>query len=171
MYVFSAIILQIKRHCVGKKQCNIRPTSAMFGVSSLSFVDWQTYHCVHYDIHSKITQIYWWIVEMSFPRRLALDGEKCGSSTHAHLLPVGKVNNRKYKNKYNYKDSHKDKNKWKDKLECGLSAPAYSSPGQFYTTPPNISFVGILLGWPFKTPKSLGWIPTVEQVRGNPYIT
>ena len=32
---------------------------------------------------------------------------------------------------------------------------------QFYTTPPNISFVGILLGWPFKTPKSLGWIPTV----------
>ena len=35
------------------------------------------------------------------------------------------------------------------------------SSGQFYTTPPNISFVGILLGWPFKTPKSLGWIPTV----------
>ena len=32
---------------------------------------------------------------------------------------------------------------------------------QFYTTPPNISFVGILLGWPFKTPKLLGWIPTV----------
>ena len=27
---------------------------------------------------------------------------------------------------------------------------------QFYTTPPDISFVGILLGWPFKTPKSLG---------------
>ena len=33
--------------------------------------------------------------------------------------------------------------------------------GQFCTTSPNISFVGILLGWPFKTPKSLGWIPTV----------
>ena len=33
--------------------------------------------------------------------------------------------------------------------------------GQFYTKPPNISFVGILLGWPLKTPKSLGWIPTV----------
>ena len=38
----------------------------------------------------------------------------------------------------------------------------WSKMGQFCTTSPNISFVGILLGWLFKTPKSLGWIPTVS---------
>ena len=33
--------------------------------------------------------------------------------------------------------------------------------GQFYTTYPNIVFVGILLGWTLKIPNTLGWIPTV----------
>ena len=33
--------------------------------------------------------------------------------------------------------------------------------GQFCTTPPNISSVGILLGWPLKTSNVLGSIPTV----------
>ena len=32
---------------------------------------------------------------------------------------------------------------------------------QFCTTPPNISSVGILVGWPFKTSNVLGSIPTV----------
>ena len=39
--------------------------------------------------------------------------------------------------------------------------PQKRREGQFCTTPPNILFVGILLGWPFKTSNVLGSIPTV----------
>ena len=39
--------------------------------------------------------------------------------------------------------------------------------GQFYTTCLNIIFVGIRLGWTFKTLNLLGWIPTVAPLRSS----
>ena len=38
---------------------------------------------------------------------------------------------------------------------------------QFYTTCLNIIFVGIRLGWTFKTLNLLGWIPTVAPLRSS----